>query len=83
MMKDNISREEILRKLNSVFCDVFDDDTLVITENTTADDIDDWDSLAQITLIAAIEKEFGIRFDVKTALTLKKISEIIDFIEVW
>ena len=77
-MKDNISREEILRKLNSVFCDVFDDDTLVITENTTADDIDDWDSLAQITLIAAIEKEFGVRFDVKTALTLKKISEIID-----
>lgn len=82
-MQDNISREEILRKLNSVFCDVFDDDALVITENTTADDIDDWDSLAQITLITAIEKEFAVRFDVKTALTLKKISEIIDFIEIW
>ena len=83
MMKDNISREEILKKLNAVFCDVFDDDTLVITEETTAEDIDDWDSLAQITLIAAIEKEFGIRFDIKSALTLKKISEIIDYIEVY
>ena len=83
MMKDNISREEILKKLNEVFCDVFDDDTLVITEETTAEDIDDWDSLAQITLIAAIEKEFGIRFDIKSALTLKKISEIIDYIEVY
>ena len=59
-----------------VFRDVFDDDTLEVSEATTSDDIDDWDSLAQISLIAAIESEFGIRFDMKSALHMKSVGEI-------
>lgn len=73
-----MNREEILKKLNEVFRDVFDDDTLVITEQTGPDDVDDWDSLAQISLIAAVENEFGVRLDTKTALHLKTVGEIID-----
>jgi len=73
-----MNREEILKKLNEVFRDVFDDDTLVITEQTGPDDVDDWDSLAQISLIAAMESEFGVRLDTKTALHLKTVGEIID-----
>lgn len=73
-----MNREEILKKLNEVFRDVFDDDTLVITEQTGPDDVDDWDSLAQISLIAAVESEFGVRLDTKTALHLKTVGEIID-----
>ena len=49
-----MTKEEILKKLNEVFRDVFDDESISVTEQTCADDIDDWDSLAQITLIAAI-----------------------------
>lgn len=75
-----MSKEEILKKLNSVFCDVFDDETIVLTEETCADDIDDWDSLAQISLIAAIESEFGIRFNIQTALHLKNAAEMIEAI---
>lgn len=75
-----MNKEEILKKLNAVFCDVFDDDTICLTAETSADDIDDWDSLAHISLIAAIENEFDIRFDIKTALHLKTAGEIADAI---
>lgn len=71
-----MTTDEIYSKLNEIFRDVFDDDEIVVTEQTTADDIDDWDSLAQISLIAAVESEFGIRFDMKTALNLKNVSDI-------
>ena len=40
-----MTHEAIMEKLNEIFQDIFDDDTLVITENTTANDIEDWDSL--------------------------------------
>ncbi len=72
-----MDKDEILERLNQVFRDIFDDETLMISEQTAADDIDDWDSLAQISLIAAVENEFGIRFDMKTALRLKTVGEMI------
>lgn len=72
-----MTNEEIIAGLNEVFRDVFDDDEITVNEQTTAEDIDDWDSLAQISLIAAIESEFGIRFDMKTALNLKNAGEMV------
>lgn len=71
-----MNKDEILLRLNSVFRDVFDDESLEIDEVTGPDEIDDWDSLAHISLIAAVESEFGIRFDIKTALHLKTAGEI-------
>ena len=71
-----MDQNEILLRLNEVFRDVFDDETITVNGNTTADDIDDWDSLAHISLIAAVENEFGIRFDMKTALKLKNVGEM-------
>ena len=73
-----MTREEILKKLEAVFRDVFDDESIVLTDQTGPDDIDDWDSLAHISLIAAVENEFGIRFNIKTALQLKTAGEIAD-----
>ena len=52
----------IYARLNKVFRDVFDDDSIKVTPKTTADDIDDWDSLEHITLIAAVEREFKMKF---------------------
>ena len=77
-----MSREDIFERLNTVFRDVFDDDSIALTETTGPDDIDGWDSLGHISLIAAIENEFGIRFDIKTALKAKSSGEIADYVTV-
>jgi acyl carrier protein len=52
----------LLSELQNIFRQVFDDDDLVITESTSAADLDAWDSMAHINLIIAIEKHFGLRF---------------------
>ena len=53
---------QLQSELQDVFRRVFDDDELVITESTSAADVDGWDSMAHINLIIAIEKRFGVRF---------------------
>ena len=53
-----MTREEVFERLNKVFRDVFDDDDITVTETTTSADIDDWDSLEHINLVAAVEQEF-------------------------
>ena len=73
-----MNKEEIFTKLNSIFRDIFDDDTIVLSEGTTATDIEDWDSLTHISLIAAIEDDFGIRFDMKDVLKMKNVGEMAD-----
>ena len=57
-----MSEQEIYERLNEVFRNVFDDDEIEVEAGTTADDIEDWDSLEHINLISAVEDEFGIRF---------------------
>lgn len=55
--------EQIYAKLNEIFRDFFDDDEIVVTETTKASDIEGWDSLEHITLMAVIEEEFDVEFD--------------------
>lgn len=57
-----MNRQEILEKINGIFAEVFEDDSLRVGAQTTADDIEEWDSLAHLQLIDAVEKAFGIRF---------------------
>ena len=75
-----MEREKILKKLNEVFCDVFDDDSIVINEAMTANDIEAWDSLIHITLISAVEDEFDIKFSMKEVVGMKNIGEMADII---
>ena len=75
-----MKREEIFAKLTGVFRDVFDDEELTIADATTADDIEDWDSLTHITLLSSVEDEFGIRFDMKAVHGLKNVGEMADLI---
>lgn len=75
-----MSREDVLETLSEVFQDVFDDDTIVVTEETTADDIDDWDSLEHINLLAAVEQEFGMKFNMGQVVSMKNVGEMVTII---
>jgi len=75
-----VSREEVFEKVTDIFRDVFDDEDLVIGETTNSDDIEDWDSLEHIQLIVAMEKEFNIKFDIKTVNTLENVGQMVDLI---
>jgi acyl carrier protein len=63
--------DHIHSELQDVFRRVFDDDELVITDRTTATDIDGWDSIAHINLVIAIEKHFGIKFSASNLAAMK------------
>ena len=76
-----MDRAEIIERLNGVFRDVFGDDSIVVSDSTTADDIEDWDSLEHINLIGAVESEFGIRFRMKEVSGMKNVGEMIDIIQ--
>ena len=76
-----MSREEIYERLNEVFRDVFDDEEIEVNDDTTAADIEGWDSLMHITLMDAVEEEFDIRFDMKTVVKMKNVGEMVDAIE--
>lgn len=75
-----MSREEVFEKLNEVFRDVFDDESITVNDTTTADDIEDWDSLEHINLMAAVESEFGIKFSMGQIMTMKNVGEMADII---
>lgn len=75
-----MSREEVFVKLNEVFRDVFDDESIAVTDTTTANDIDDWDSLEHINLLAAIEQEFGMKFNMGQVVSMKNVGEMADII---
>ena len=75
-----MERTEILKKVNDIFKEVFEDDSLVITEQTTANDIEDWDSLMHITLISAIEQVFGFKFAMKDVIGMQNVGEMLDIL---
>lgn len=66
----------ILNELNSIFVDYFDDESLTLIHSTTADDIEEWDSLAQVGLLVMIEKKFKLEFTVQEVSELKNIGDM-------
>lgn len=73
--------DKIYERLTAVFRDFFDDDELEIDEDTTAEDIDDWDSLNHITLMSAVEDEFGVRFTMGEVSGMKDVGEMAEIIK--
>lgn len=71
---------DIYERLNGVFRDVFDDDSIEVNAETTAEDIEDWDSLNHITLIDAVESEFGVRFTMGEVSGMKNVGEMVEII---
>lgn len=70
----------VFEKLNQVFRDVFDDEEICVKEETTAADIDDWDSLEHINLIVAVEKAFDIKFGMGEVISMENVGHMADLI---
>lgn len=75
-----MTREEAYERLNKVFQDVFDDETIEVHDETTADDIDEWDSFEHINLVVAVEDEFSFKIPMGKVVTMKNVGEMIDLI---
>ena len=75
-----MDRQEVFKRLNEIFQDIFDDEELVVTDETCADDVEDWDSLRHITLVSAVERAFGIKFSMKEVLEMKNVGEMADIL---
>ncbi len=76
-----MERKQIFETLNGVFREVFDDESITVGEETTAADIDGWDSLTHITLLDAVEDEFGISFAMKDVVEMKNVGDMVTAIE--
>lgn len=75
-----MTREEVYIRLNEVFQEVFDDEEIEVCDSTTSEDIEDWDSLEHINLVAAIEQEFDIKFTMAQVVGMKNVGEMVDII---
>lgn len=71
---------QLQNDIQEIFRDNFDDDSLIITRETCADDIEDWDSLEQINLLTAMEKKFGLKFSLSDVRDLKNVGDLTDLI---
>lgn len=73
-----MERTEVYEKLNAIARDVFEDDSLVLNDSTTAADVAKWDSLTHLSFISDIEEEFGITFTMREISGSKNVGELVD-----
>ena len=72
--------EKVINEVNEIFIDVLDNDDIELKSETTADDIEDWDSLTHIELIVEIEKHFNIKFTLVEVQGFKNVGEMCEAI---
>ena len=75
-----MTAEEVLERVQQIFRDVFDRPDLVIVRGTTAKDVENWDSLAHINLVVAIEKKFSITFALGELRSLQNVGNMVELI---
>ncbi len=73
-----MEKSEILEQMNEIFRKTFNDQTISLTTETKAADIEEWDSLNHAVMIAAVEKHFKIRFDLMEMLGFKNVGSMVD-----
>lgn len=76
-----MEKNKILSQINDIFVDVLDEEDLKISEITTANDVDEWDSLTHIHLVVAIEKYFKIRFSSKEIQSWNNVGDMVTCIQ--
>ena len=73
-----MDRDTLVKKLQKIFSDVFGEEDLNINEGTTPGDIEAWDSLAQISILEAVQDEFNISFSIDEIMEMKSVGAILD-----
>lgn len=76
-----MEKTDILKQVQDIFRVILDDENIILSDASTAEDIEDWDSLTHIQLIKAIEKNFSIRFTSREILSWKNVGEMLDCIK--
>ena len=76
-----MKRTEIIEKLTAVFHEVFNDNNIVLSDEMTAKDVENWDSLTHMLMITKVEETFGIKFKLKELNKLKMVGDLISIIE--
>lgn len=72
---------QILLKLQDIFREILDNKEIVLSNETHSDDVEEWDSLAHIQLIVAIEKEFKVKFTAKEMIGWQNVGEMVECIK--
>lgn len=76
-----MTRDDIVTMLTGIFRDIFFDDDLVLRDDMTADDVEDWTSLTHINLILAVEEAFEIKIRSNEIEKLTDVRALVDLIE--
>lgn len=71
----------LIEKLTTIFHEVFNDNSIVLRDEMTANDVDNWDSLTHMLMISKVEEEFGVKFKLKELNKLKKVGDLISIVE--
>lgn len=72
-----MNNQELLEEINKIFRDIFNDGSLVVTEDTTANDIEEWDSLAHIRIMMTISKLFHVKLSMDEMAQLNRVGDIV------
>lgn len=75
-----MTKLEVFECVSDIIRDVFDEDKMVITEDTYLEEIEDWDSVAQMTLMAMVENEFKVHFGLDQIVKLKSVDDIVEHV---
>ena len=76
-----MEKQEIIEKITEIFREVFGDNNIVITDEMTAADVENWDSLTHMQMITMVEDKLGIKFKLKELNRLKKVGDLISIVE--
>jgi acyl carrier protein len=71
-----MEQNELIKEVNKIFIEIFEDKSIVLNDNTTTEDIPAWDSLNHIQMITAVEKHYKIRFELNELLNFKNVGDL-------
>lgn len=75
-----MNKNEIIEKLTTIFHEIFSDNTIVLRDDMTAADVENWDSLTHMLMITKVEEVFGIKFKLRELNKLKNVGNLCDII---
>lgn len=76
-----MKREEIITDLTNIFRETFNDNSIVLNDNMTANDIEGWDSLTHAIMISEVENKFSVKFKIREIISMKNVGILLDIIE--